>query len=297
MDVAVTGASGLIGSRLVDALVGRGDRVLRLVRHEPRGTDEIGWDPRAGRIDAAGLEGVDAVVHLAGEPIGAKRWSAAQKATILESRVDGTALVAATLAAAQRPPKVLVSGSAIGFYGDRGDEQLDETSARGTGFLADVVVAWETATAPAEAAGVRVAHARTGLVLAPDGGALGPMLRLFRLGLGGRLGSGRQWWSWISIDDEVAALVHLLDHDVSGPVDLVAPQPVTNADFTRSLARALHRPAVLPVPAFGPRLLLGRQLADELLFASQRVAPTRLLASGFAFAHADVDTALAAVLA
>jgi uncharacterized protein len=293
--VAVTGSSGLIGSALCAALEAGGDEVIRLVRREP-GPGSVRWDPEAGTIDAAGLEGVDAVVHLAGEGIGNRRWSAAQKRRILESRTLGTALLARALAGLDHPPAVLVSGSAIGFYGDRGDDRLDEQSERGRGFLADVVAGWEAATEPASAAGIRVVHARTGIVLSAKGGALPRLLLPVKLFAGGPLGRGDQYMSWISLDDEVAALVWLLDAEVSGPVNLTAPEPVTNRELVRTIGRILRRPAKLPTPAFGPRLLLGREMADELLFSSTRAVPARLLADGFGFGHPDLEPALRAML-
>lgn len=293
MDIAVTGASGLIGSKLVTALAADGHRPVRLVRRDPApGEDAVRWDPAAGTIDAASLEGIGAVVHLAGEGIAEKRWSAEQKKRILDSRVQGTSLLATTLANLTTPPAVLLSGSAIGFYGDRGDEALTETSGPGDIFLADVCRAWEAATAPAEAAGIRVAHLRTGIVLDRNGGALAKTLPLFRLGIGGRLGSGRQWWSWIGIDDEVGAIRFLLDADVAGPVNLTAPNPVTNAEFTKVLGQVLGRPTLLPVPAFGPKLLLGSELAEQLLFTSARVLPDVLTAAGYAFQAPDLEGAL-----
>lgn len=297
MDIAVTGASGLIGGALVRALEADGHRVARVVRNATAAPDTISWSPDNGTIDAAAFEGIDAVVHLAGEGIAEHRWNDAQKKRILESRTKGTALLATTLAARQRPPQVLLSASAVGWYGDRGDEVLTEDSAPGRGFLTDVCVAWEAATAPAEQAGVRVAHLRTGIVLSPDGGALAKMLPLFRFGLGGRMGNGRQIWSWITLHDEVAAIRHLLDHDARGAHNLTAPAPVSNRAFTTALAHAVHRPALFPVPKFGPGLLLGGELAHNLLFTSADVRPARLTASGFSFAHPDLDTALAAVLA
>lgn len=296
MDIAVTGASGLIGGAIVRALEADGHRVARVVRGTTPAPDTISWSPDSGTIDAAAFEGIDAVIHLAGEGIAERRWSDAQKKRILESRTKGTALLATTLAARQRPPQVLLSASAIGWYGDRGDEVLTEDSAPGRGFLTDVCVAWEAATAPAEQAGIRVAHLRTGIVLSPDGGALAKMLPLFRFGLGGRMGNGRQIWSWITLHDEVAAIRHLLDHDLRGAHNLTAPAPVSNRAFTAALAHALHRPARFPVPQFGPGLLLGRELAHNLLFTSADVRPARLEASGFAFAHPDLGTALASVL-
>jgi uncharacterized protein (TIGR01777 family) len=296
MDVAVTGSSGLIGSALCPALAAAGHRAIRVVRSDDGGLDTLSWDPEAGTIDAEGLEGVDGVVHLAGEGIG-KRWSAKQKARILDSRVTGTRLLAETLAKLSRPPGVLVSASAVGIYGDRGDEVLTEASSPGGGFLASVARAWEEATAAAQGAGIRVAHLRTGLVLSRHGGALPKMLTPFRLGLGGRMGSGRHWMSWISIDDQVAAILHLLgDERLAGPVNATAPNPVTNAEFTKALGGALHRPAVLPAPAPALRLLLGKEMADEMLLVSQRVVPHRLIDSGFQFATPELAPALARVL-
>jgi len=296
MDVAVTGGSGLIGTALIGALRADGHRVVRVVRQGAPGADTVVWAPDAGTIDAGGLEGLDAVVHLAGEGIAERRWNDAQKQRILQSRTAGTALLADTIAGLQKPPRVLLSASAIGFYGDRGAEVLTEASPAGDGFLAEVCTAWEAATRPAEDAGVRVAHLRTGIVLSRDGGPLPRMLPLFRFGLGGRLGNGRQIWSWISIDDHVAATRFLLAHDLRGAVNLTAPAPVTNAEFTGALARVLHRPAWFPVPRFGPTILLGGELAQNLLFSSADVRPARLTDAGFSFAHADIDHALRAVL-
>ncbi|MBU3701797.1 MAG: TIGR01777 family protein [Acidimicrobiia bacterium] len=298
MQIAITGATGLIGTSLGRALRAEGHEVVPIVRRPVAdGERAVRWDPAAGTIDAAALEGIDAVVHLAGAGIGDHRWTEDYRREILDSRVRGTELLAGALAGLERRPSVLVSGSAIGFYGDTGDTAVDESAPAGDGFLADVCVGWEGATALAADAGIRVALLRTGIVLDRSGGALRKMLPLFRIGAGGRMGSGRQWWSWITIDDEVAAIRWLLAHEVSGPVNAVAPAPVTNKDFTVALARAMHRPAVFPVPAFGPRVLLGRELADALLFTSQRVLPTVLSASGFTFSHSTIDAALAAVLA
>ena len=296
MDVAITGASGLIGKALVAALGRAGHRPIRLVRTPATGTDEIAWDPAKGTIDSDSLDGVDAVVHLAGAGIGDHRWTAAYKATVLDSRVQGTTLIATTLAAMRRPPRALLSGSAVGYYGPRGDEELTEESPAGTGFLADVCAAWEGATKPAEGAGIRVVHLRTGVVLSRAGGALRKQLPLFKWGLGGRMGSGRQWQSWIAIADEVGAIVHLLQHEVAGPVNLTAPNPVTNLGFTKALATALRRPVFLPIPSFGPKLLLGGELAEALLFTGQRVLPSRLQASGFAFRYPALEGALRAEL-
>ncbi|HZQ78557.1 MAG TPA: TIGR01777 family oxidoreductase [Acidimicrobiia bacterium] len=297
MDVVVTGSSGLIGTALGPALEQAGHRMVPMVRGRGGG-GALRWDPAEGQIDAAGLEGVGAVVNLAGEGIGAKRWDEEHKARIRDSRVRGTALLAETLAKLQRPPKVLVSGSAVGYYGDRGDEVLTESSRPGDDFLAGVCVAWEAAAAPAREAGIRVSHIRTGIVLSGRGGALAKMLKPFKLGVGGKLGTGRQWMSWISLADEVGAIVHLLGDDApAGAVNLTAPNPATNADFTKALGQALGRPAVLPVPKVGLRLLLGGEMAEELLLGGQRVLPTRLLDSGYTFTHPDLADALKAALA
>jgi len=295
--VAVTGSSGLIGRALVPALREHGHEVVRLVRRAASGGDEVGWDPEAGTIDADRLAGVDAAVHLAGEGIAEKRWNEAQKRRIRESRTKGTSLLATTLAALEPRPSVLLSGSAVGFYGDGGDEVLDESSPAGTGFLPDLVRAWEAAAQPAVDAGIRTVFLRTGIVLSPDGGSLAKQLPLFKLGVGGPIGDGRPFWAWIAIDDWVAACIHLLTAEgVSGPVNLTAPEPARNRDVAKAIGRALGRPAVLPVPKLGPRLLLGRELADSLLGDSQRVVPTRLLESGYEFRHPDVEGALRAML-
>jgi uncharacterized protein (TIGR01777 family) len=297
MQVAITGASGLIGTALAASLQGDGHEVFPVSR-SPKGPEGIRWDPSAGTIDAARLDGVDAVVHLAGEPIASKPWTDAQRRRIAESRRAGTDLIARTIAGLERPPATLLSGSAIGAYGDRGDEVLTESSSRGQDFLAGVCRDWEEATAPAEAAGVRVAHLRTGIVLARKGGALGAQLPIFELGLGGKAGDGRQWMPWIAIDDEVGAIRFLLDHaQVSGPVNLVAPSPVTNAEFTHSLGQALHRPTVMRVPRAVRHLPLGvGDLAGSLLFSSARVVPEVLSDAGFSHRHTDLDEALRSVL-
>jgi uncharacterized protein len=296
MDVVISGASGLIGRALTRALRAEGHRVVHLVRREP-GDDEIRWDPAAGTIDGPErLEGVSAAVHLAGAGIGDRRWTDAYKRTILESRTTSTTLLAETLAGLSPRPEVLVSASAIGVYGDRGDEGLDETSPLGDGFLPDVCRAWEAATAAAEGAGIRVAHIRTGIVLTRDGGALKKMLPLFRVGLGGRFGSGDQWMSWIALEDEIGAILHLLHSPDRGPVNLTAPEPVRNRDFAATLGRVLRRPSAVPVPRFGPALVLGRELADDLLFTGQRVHPAVLLAGGYSFRFPTLDGALRHVL-
>jgi uncharacterized protein (TIGR01777 family) len=295
MKIVISGASGLIGTPLVEQLVKNGHQVTKLVRRPAR-SGESQWDPRTGQIDASVIDSADAVIHLAGAGIGDKRWTAAYKREVLESRTLSTALLARTIASANTKPKVFLSGSAIGFYGARGDEQLTEDGSLGTGFLADVCRDWEAAAAPAKQAGVRTVFLRTGIVLSPRGGALKKLLPLFRLGAGGRFGNGKQWQSWISITDELNAIEYLLTANVEGPVNLTAPEPVTNAEFTKVLAKVLKRPALFPVPAFGPRILLGGELADALLFTGQRVLPSRLEASGYRFAHRDLESALRALL-
>jgi uncharacterized protein len=296
MRIAVTGSSGLIGSALVPHLESHGHEVIRVVRGQAVGP-EIAWSPAESRIDTHAFEGIDAVVHLAGAGIGDHRWTDDHKRAVLESRTKGTSIVAEAIAAAENGPKVLLSGSAVGYYGDRGDEELDEASSAGSGFLADVCVKWEQATGMAEAAGTRVVHLRTGIVLSAQGGALKKQLPLFKFGLGGKMGSGDQWQSWISIDDEVAAITHLLTAETSGPVNLTAPAPVTNAEFTRTMGEVLHRPTFLPIPRFGPKLVLGGELADNLLYAGQKVLPRVLDGDpGFTFRHPDLSTALRALL-
>lgn len=291
--ILVTGASGLIGTALTASLARDGHTVVRLVRHAPTGPDTVAWDPAAGSLDAAALEGFDGVVHLAGEGIGERKWSPAQKDRILRSRVDGTSLLARTLASLERPPAVLVSASAIGFYGDRGDEMLDESSTSGSGFLADVCRQWEAAAQPAIDAGIRTVFPRTGIVLSTKGGALQRQLLPFRLGLGGKVGTGRQYQPWITLDDEVAALRHLLTADgLRGPVNLTAPEPVPQAAFAKALARVLHRPAVLPTPLLPLKLVYGGELVRELLLSSARVMPRALLSSGFGFSHTEIEPAL-----
>lgn len=295
--IAITGASGFVGKALCLAASRAGHEVVRLVRvPEPR-ADAIAWDPASGQLDARALGAVDAVVHLAGENVAGGRWSAARKQAIAASRGPATARLCRALAELPQRPRVLVSASATGWYGDRGDERLDEDSAPGTGYLAEVAAAWERATMPASDAGIRVVHLRIGLVLDRSGGALARMLLPFRLGLGGPLGNGRQWTSWISRHDLVRAILFAVANDaLRGPVLATTPHPVTNREFTRALGRALHRPAILPAPAFALRLLLG-EMADALLLASQRCEPVRLPGAGFVFDHASLDAALAAALA
>jgi uncharacterized protein (TIGR01777 family) len=297
MRVAITGSSGLIGTALRHALEADGHEVIRIVRSGAREPGMVRWDLASGDIDTAGVEGVDGVVHLAGAGIADKRWTEARKQEILDSRTTGTDLIARAVASLDRKPRVLVSAAGVNAYGDRGDEVLTEVSEPGDGFLADVVLAWEAAAQPAEDAGLHVPRIRSGLVLDRSGGALAKMLPLFRFGLGGRLGSGQQWWPWITLADEVRAIRFLLEADISGPVNLAAPNPVTNAVFTKTLGAVMSRPTVLPVPSFGPKLLLGGELAEELLFTSMRVVPAVLTEAGFKFLHADLETALRAVLA
>ncbi|GGP78293.1 TIGR01777 family oxidoreductase [Streptosporangium pseudovulgare] len=297
MTIIVTGSSGLLGSALVRSLRADGTRVVRLVRRAPRGPDEAFWDPAEGTLDPAVLEGARAVVHLAGAGIGDRRWNEAYKREIVRSRVEGTATVARALAELPAGP-ALLSASATGFYGDTGDREVDETSPAGSGFLArDVVAPWEAATRPAAEAGVRVALLRTGLVLSRDGGLLTRILPLFRAGTGAPLGSGRQYMSWISLDDWVGAVRYILnDPEMSGPVNLTAPEPVTNERFTRALGRAVHRPTMpVAVPGFMLRAVLG-EFAEEGVLIGQRVLPRRLLEAGYPFRHIRLDDALAAIL-
>ena len=266
---------------------------MSFVRRQP-GSHEIRWDPEAGLLDPGELDRLDAVVHLAGAGIGSRRWSDSHKRRIRDSRVLGTTLLANAIAASG-VPRTLLSGSAIGFYGDS-EELVDENSRPGTDFLAGVAKEWEAATRAAEAAGVRVVHLRTGIVLSATGGALKKMLPLFKLGLGGRFGNGRQWMSWISIDDEVGAIAHLLTSDIAGPVNLTAPEPVRNAEFAKTLGSVLRRPSAVPVPEFGPKLVLGEEMARSLLFGGQRVDPAMLRADGYKFRHAHLEEALRALL-
>jgi uncharacterized protein len=297
LHVAVTGASGLIGSAVSRRLEAAGHRVTRLVRRAP-GPGEIRWDPTAGSLDPAALDGADAVVHLSGENVGA-RWTAARKARIRSSRVASTRLLSETLAGLPRPPQVMVSASAVGIYGDRADEVLTEGSPPGDpdrDFLVSVAQEWEEAAEPARVEGIRVVHPRFGVVLSRAGGALRKMLLPFRLGLGGRFGNGQQWMSWISIDDAVKAVHHaLVDDRLQGPVNVTAPEPVTNRDFTRTLGRALSRPAPFAVPEAALRLVLG-EMAGGTVLSSARVVPARLLQAGFRFGHPDLESALRHVL-
>ncbi|GAA3210266.1 TIGR01777 family oxidoreductase [Oerskovia jenensis] len=295
MDIVVAGSHGLIGTELLERLRERGDTVRRLVRRPPQTAHEHFWDPDEDALDPRALEGADAVVNFAGAGVGDHRWTTEYKRTILESRTRTTNLLARTLAHLDAPPPVFLQGTAVGYYGDRGAEVLTETSGPGRTFLARVVSEWEAATRPAQDAGVRVAHLRTGIVLSPDGGALSRMLPLLRLGVGGKLGSGAQYWSWITLRDHVSAVLHLLDTDVHGPVNLTGPAPATNAEVTRALAAALHRPAALPVPSVALKVVLGEFASDVL--GSQRALPRVLEASGFTFEHQDLASAAEWVVA
>lgn len=293
--VAITGASGMIGSALARELVAAGHRVVPIVRGAAR-DGEAGWDPAAGRLDARALEGIDAAVHLAGESIAAGRWTRARKRAIRESRTRGTSLIARALAGLDRPPAVLVSASAVGIYGDRGDEALTEASPPGEGFLPEVAQAWEEAAEPARAAGIRVAHPRFAAVLSASGGMLDRLLLPFRLGLGGPIDSGAQWMPLVSLDDVVGALRHLIaSPGLAGPFNVSLPTPVTNREFAKGLGKVLHRPALIPLPGAALRLAYG-QLADELLIASARVLPAALERSGYTFIHPTLDSSLEAAL-
>jgi len=292
MKILVSGSTGLVGSALVSFLASGGHEVVRLVRGRLKpGVVEVPWDPQAGTIEAAKLEGLDAVVHLAGENI-AGRWTAAKKARIRSSRVEGTRLLAEALAGLKRPPKTLVCASAIGYYGDRGDEVLREDSPSGAGFLAAVCRDWEAAAHAAAEKGIRVVQLRIGVVLSPAGGALARMLTPFKLGLGGRIGPGSQFMSWIAIDDLIGAIHHALTTEpLRGPVNAVAPRAVTNREFTKTLGRVLARPTIFPMPAFAARLAFG-EMADELLLASARVEPAKLVSSGYRFRTPELEAAL-----
>lgn len=295
MLVAITGSSGLIGTALRAALKDRGDKVVRIVRSSP-GPADATWDIGAGTIDVDAMRGVDAVVHLAGAGIGDAKWSPEYKRELTESRTLSTALLADTLAGLDPLPSVFVSGSAMGYYGDRGDEELREQSDPGTGFLPDMVQAWEAAAQPAVDAGIRTAFIRTGLVLSAEGGALKEQLPFFKMGIGGKIGDGSQYWSWISITDQVNAILHIIDGDLSGPVNLTAPNPSTNAEFTTALGKALGRPTFMPTPRFAVDIRLGKEAAQDMLYGSAKVLPGALVDSGFTFAHPTIDEAFEAVL-
>ena len=294
MKIVISGASGLIGSAFSRAATDAGHQTVPLVRRKGL-PSSLYWNPDDGTIDASGLEGVDAVVHLAGESIASGRWTAAKKARIINSRRRGTELLSSALVALKRRPFVLVSASAIGFYGDCGDRVLTEDSAPGSDFLARVCLEWERATKPASEAGIRVVHLRTGLVLAKTGGALPRMALPFRLGVGGRIGSGNQYMSWIDLEDEVEVILYCLRNEIRGPLNSVAPSPVKNAEFARVLGRVLSRPSLFPLPAFAARLALG-EMADALLLASQRVEPAKLLSGGYTFRHTNLEDTLRRIL-
>jgi uncharacterized protein (TIGR01777 family) len=298
MRILVSGSSGLVGSALIPSLAAAGHDVVRLVRSRSANPSKelISWDPSRGQIDAAGLEGIDAVVHLAGESIASGRWNAERKARIRDSRSIGTRLLAETLAKLRTPPKVFACASAIGFYGDRGDEVLSESSTPGTGFLADVCRDWEIACDPLKRVGTRVVNLRFGVVLSRQGGALKQMLLPFQLGAGGILGNGKQYMSCVSLNDAVGVIEFVLENPaVEGPINVVCPQPVTNYDYTKSLGRVLHRPTIFPVPGFAARLAFG-EMADALLLSSARVVPDRLLAAGYQFRDPTVETSLRSAL-
>lgn len=295
--IAVTGASGLVGRELVPALRRNGFEVLRLVRRAPRADDEVQWDPDAGAIDIGGLHGTTGAIHLAGDNIASGRWTEAKKASIRNSRVRSTALLAGAMAELSPKPRVLVSASAIGYYGARGDEAVDESASQGGGFLASVCGEWEAATSAAWEAGIRVVHARIGVVLAPDGGALAKIKMPFLLGVGGRIGDGSQYMSWITLEDLVSAFIFALEHDeLEGPVNFVSPTPVTNSDFTVTLGRVLRRPTFLPVPKFALRLGVGSDMANEMLIGGARVIPALLHTLGFRWEHTSLEPALRSVL-
>lgn len=296
MRIAVTGASGLIGSALVPHLRSAGHDVVRLVRRPASAPDEVTWDPQAGTVDLDGLAGTDAVIHLAGAGVGDHRWTDDYKREILDSRVNGTHTIVKAMTSLDPLPRVLISASAIGWYGDTGDRTVDETAPAGTGFLADVVRAWEAAADPARSAGIRVVHPRTGLVVSGEGGAWARMFPLFRLGLGGKLGDGRQYWSWISLRDEIRALEFLLEReDLAGPVNLTGPTPVTNAEVTSVMGSVMHRPTVLPAPAFALKAVLG-EFSTEVL-GSARVVPGVLAEAGFSFEDPTIESAIRSALA
>ena len=302
MNLLISGSSGLIGSALSRRLEAHGHKVIALVRPGTKASSRasVAWDPKLERIDLEALstlDPIDCVIHLAGAGVADKRWNTKRKEEILESRVRSTGTLARTIAAMSPRPATFISASAIGFYGNRGDELLDETSAQGSGFLAEVCAAWEQATTPAQAAGVRVVHLRTGIVLETSGGALAKQLPLFKAGVGGKLGSGKQWMSWISMDDELRAIEAVLQNPaISGPVNLTAPGCVTNADFTKSLGHVLRRPVLMSVPKLALATALGSELVEEAILASQRVTPSVLLDAGFSFDHPQLEGALAALL-
>jgi uncharacterized protein len=290
MNVLISGATGLIGSALAQELEDGGHTITRLTR-SPRGENDVRWDPDAGTIEGS-LEGTDAVVHLAGESIAEGRWSASKKERIMQSRKKGTRLLAEAIASLPTPPGVMVSASAVGYYGDRGNELLREDSGPGSDFLAEVCQAWEAAADPAREAGIRVVHPRFGIVLSPQGGALGTTLPIFKLGGGGRIGNGRQWWSWVALDDVVGTIHHALENDsVEGPVNVGSPNPLTNAEYTKVLGKVLNRPTIFAVPAPAIRIVIGG-MADALLLASQRMEPAKLKETGYDFRYPELEGAL-----
>ena len=296
MKVLISGSTGLIGSALFSSLEDRGHEVNRLVRKEPKGSNEIFWDPKNGKLDCSTIEGFDGVVHLAGENVGNGRWTQTKKEKIRQSRIQGTTLLSQSLSQCSIPPRVLVCASAIGFYGDRGEENLDETSSSGFGFLPEVCEQWERSTQPANDKGIRVVKLRIGVVLSSEGGALKKMLFPFKMGGGGILGNGKQYFSWITLGDVVGAICHALQSEqLKGPVNAVSPNPVSNREFTKTLGKVLHRPTVLPIPAFAAKLAFG-QMADELLLASTKVNPKALQESGFHFRDPKIEGALKNVL-
>ncbi|MEO2046656.1 MAG: TIGR01777 family oxidoreductase [Pirellulales bacterium] len=291
MRIAITGASGLIGSHLLPTLSAQGDEVTRLVRH-PAESGEVSWNPQQESLDLSALDGFDGVIHLAGENIASSRWTTSMKGRIRESRVRGTHAISSGLARLATPPKVLIAASAIGYYGNRGAELLDEQATPGEDFLAKVVYDWEQATEPAANAGIRVVRLRIGVVLSPAGGALAKMLTPFQLGAGGRVGNGRQYWSWIAIDDVIGVIRYALSHQaLTGPINAVTPTAITNAQFTQTLGRVLHRPTFLPMPATAARIVLG-EMADALLLSSTRVVPKQLLDSGYSYQYPELESAL-----
>lgn len=293
MKIAMTGSSGLIGTALRASFAGEDHDVLRLVRRPPERPNEIEWDPASGALDSDALEGIDAAINFAGVGIGDRRWTQAHKRAVLDSRLDSTDLLSRTLATLDPRPRVLISASAIGYYGGRGDEILTEESSPGTDFVAEVCVPWEAATSPASEAGIRVVHVRTGLVMSKDGGILKQLLLPFKLGLGGRIGSGEQYWSWIDMSDEIAAIRFLLDRDdLSGPFDLTAPNPLPFGEVVNILGEVLRRPTILPAPSLAMKALFGAERAEALLFNGQRVLPQRLLDAGFQFRFTELEDSL-----
>ena len=296
MNILITGSTGLIGSELCAVLAKSKHRVLRMVRRRPAQANEVGWDPASGTLDKSALEGLDAVVHLAGESIASGRWTIEKRRRIRLSRIQGTGLLAQSLATLLDPPKVLISVSAVGYYGNRGEEQLNEESGSGDGFLPEVCREWESATEPAAKRGIRVVMPRVGMVLSAARGALALMLPIYRLGIGGKIGSGHQYMSWIAIDDMAGIISHAMNcESLQGPVNAVSPNPVTNSVFSKTLAQVLSRPAIFSLPAFAARLAFGK-MADEALLASSRALPTRLIESGYKFAFPNLEGALRHIL-